>query len=441
MTTVSLPSTLSLFRPAFDSLCNRILSQDQDAVFYALFVQLIQHLREHPLFKEVISQQENVLKDKRKELMRASLDAVEHHWKKLWQYHKRSYQHRKALVRIKRIVTAPCTIESSPLYPRMMFKMWEFRFSSPFFRSLEESSLVFRKIQSDMRFSRISAKSISPQHSSLIHKNISLNNRSRKNKKRQLYVKTFSPSTTKSPRRRTFRAEPISSLFSPLMQEMDQKFSLPGKNNHEKRLRIQMMAELHFSFCWERLHFLEKCCHMPISSLPLLRCLGKWEVIRKRAWKAAFERCERETLMQASMSLKQKMQSSTQMDAFLSVEHQIYRQDYEKLLGILKNHVHSHLLTFENTELEEAPVSTPDAAETALPGTYKEKVVIERAVKYWKIHPRANYHEVFTNYLSNCLPMLRLGRSRWEQVVRKCKLDPRPKNQKTRGPGKKTRKK
>lgn len=74
-----------------------------------------------------------------------------------------------------------------------------------------------------------------------------------------------------------------------------------------------------------------------------------------------------------------------------------------------------------------------------MPGTLPGNFVVRISKDYWKSHPLAKRDEVFDHYECNCPAQLLLGRERWEQLVRKHKLDPRSeKDKKKRGLGKKT---
>jgi hypothetical protein len=124
--TVILPQDIKLFRQAFDETCNRILLSQENGAFYALLVQLTTSLRDHSILKDTIYQIENAFSKRQKEMCEAALDVLEYHWKKLWQYHRHSYRHRKKLANIKKIITSPNAISYSPLYSRIISSMWEF---------------------------------------------------------------------------------------------------------------------------------------------------------------------------------------------------------------------------------------------------------------------------------------------------------------------------
>ena len=196
-----------------------------------------------------------------------------------------------------------------------------------------------------------------------------------------------------------------------------------------------MMAETDFKFCWDRLQALEHCCNVQ-SELPRLqRYPGKWDLIREKAWHTAWHRCKQEALQCALRAFRQKLssRSNDSIETFVSCEMQIHRRDYESFLRSLKNHVHAYLPV-----VEKAVIDTDKSAGLSLPGTLKGNFVIDLAQKFWKINPNGNHDEGFAYYQTHCPYNKQLGEERWKQLVRKHKLDPRPKKAKVRSIGKKT---
>jgi hypothetical protein len=431
--TIFLPQDPILFLKAFEETCDRILQSNLDEVFYALLVQLISQMRENSLFKNIISQVEAELLKKQIEHSKISLDFHEYNWKKLWQYHRRSYQHRRELVRIKRIITCPRETSSSPLHIRLGFAMREFRYHSPFFYFVHEAPALFRKAQSDMVLGVTFAQYFSSSGERKSRKIIPL--KLKKKDKRANMLKKILAKTPKPSKQNIRGAEPTPSLLSPLAQDLEHKFGIPGQNNDQKRRNMKTLAETDFRFCWERLQSLEQCYNVQSKFPPLKRYLGRWNLIREKAWNTAWERCEQEALQLAHMAFRQKLspKSNDSIDAFLSSERQIYRRDYEGYLCSLKYHVHIYLRRFENLEMK-----TVGTSEHALPGTLKGNFVIDLALKFWKTSPFGKRDEPFEYYQCNCPPQLQLRRDRWDQIIRKNKLDPRPKKEQKRGRGKKT---
>lgn len=436
--TIYLPYNVNLFRRAFDETCDRILRSEQDAIFYALFVQFVVILREHPLLKDCIAQLEVESAKRKKELNEASLEALEDRWKRLWKYHRKSLKHRKQLVDIKRIVTAPNVISYSPLYHRILFSMWEFCYFSPLFRFMNEAPVIARRAFSEIRFGCLHSKQYSSLKEMIFVRKGALSTLTKRNGKDALYTKILK--TVTGPKLSQYFKWPVerlpTALFSQKLEEIEQKFLFIGQNNDEKRLNMQIMAETSFVFCWDKIRFLEKCYTME-DNFPFQKPIkGKWVVIRKLAWQIALKRCEIEVLLGTKMAWGQKLSSepsSSTVDAFLMCEHQIHRRDYEKYLRSLVNHVHALLFRVETMEQK---VGTNPRHE--LPGTQKESFVIDLASKYWKAYPQAKYDDVFVDYSINCPATKLLSRPRWEQIIRKHKLDPRSKDAKKRGPGKKT---
>lgn len=423
--TIYLPEGVGLFRQAFDETCDRILGTEKDPAFYALSVELIQGLRGHPLLKEYLHWLEVDSAKRKQESSIAELEALEDSWLKLWKYHCHSLKHRKQLVRIKRMVTAPNAIESSPLYSRILFSMAEFRYHSPFFRFMNEAPRLFRTAQSESHLASIRLDCSYPSREGYFAKRkIALSKLRRGDKRRGLHSKIFDPGLPEntSPLKRS--AECVyAALFSPKVDEIERKSAKFGRNEYEKRQNIQILAETSAFFCWERLCFLEKY-FLSNGAFPVLSSFkGRWAKVREPAWKSSKERSEIETILWGRLLPGQSP----------SIEHQIHRKDIEKYLGSLKAHIHAQLFKIESMrhKAEENPLLD-------LPGTQKEDFVIDLAPRFWKENPLGNRDSAFSHYCAKCpFPKL-LKRDRWEQIVRERHLDPRPKESKKRGPGKKT---
>lgn len=431
--TIFLPQAPPLFRKAFDDACDRIFESNHDEVFYALLVQLIGQIREHPFFKDIISQIETEFLSKKLEFSKASLDYHEYNWKQLWQYHRRNYRLRKELARIKRIVTCPREILSSALHIRICFAMLYFRNQSPFFRFINDACLLFRKAQSDMRIGVTLTHHASQSRGKMAKNCVSLKfKRGDKLSKIPKAILTFGK---QDPRPFRSRPEPISSLFSRSTQDLQHKFGIPGQNNDQKRRNMEIMAETNFRCCWERHLNLEQCYKVSPKFPSRQNYLAKWSTIRDKAWEAAWKRCEEEEVQFAHMAFRQNLSTSSNdsVAAFLPIERQIHRKDYESFLRSLKNHVHAYLPSIEN-EVK----SVGEASELTLSGTLKGNFVTKLALEFWKKYPIGKRDDAFEYYLCKCPHELLLGRDRWDQIIRKSKLDPRPTKERKRGPGKKT---
>jgi hypothetical protein len=214
-----------------------------------------------------------------------------------------------------------------------------------------------------------------------------------------------------------------------------QRCFIQGQNDHEKRLNMQMRAEINSVFCWDRISFLHQCYSVHEDYPPLKPLKGRWASVRAEAWRLAKNRCEIEVLLGAKIAFNQKLSLDprSSIDSFLICKHQIHRKDYEAYLCSLKNHIHSQLFKTENVKKE-----VQGDCKLALPGTQREWFVKDLAVQSWKANPCANCQQSYEYYQLRCPPKKLLGRERWEQIVRKYKLDPRKPNEKIRGRGKKT---
>ena len=148
--TIYLPKEIGLFRQAFDSAYDRILNNKNDVTFYALSVELITRLQEHPLFSDYIHGLETESSQRKHEFSNAALTALENCWMKLWKYHCHTLKYRKQLVCIKRIVTIPRAFLSASLYRRILSGMWGFRRNYSLCRFISESPRFFQKAQSEL---------------------------------------------------------------------------------------------------------------------------------------------------------------------------------------------------------------------------------------------------------------------------------------------------
>lgn len=224
-------------------------------------------------------------------------------------------------------------------------------------------------------------------------------------------------------------------LTLPSTKEIYQKFSIPGHNKNEKRRNMQILADANPAFCWERIQFLHRCYTFNDKiSLPNQK-KGKWNSIRKAAWKRALNISEAQVLLGAKMVLRQKLLPDycANMEAFLIPEHQIHRKDFQNYLQAFQHHIHNHLLKLESLQhkVEEHCLYT-------LPGTQKEQFVIDLCTDYWKQNPLAKHDEVYQYYLLKCPSNKILSESSLKRIIRKRKLDPRPPGSKKRGKGEKT---
>ncbi|MBS0620835.1 MAG: hypothetical protein JSS61_05205 [Verrucomicrobia bacterium] len=433
--TIFLPSDPALFRQAFDASCDRILGCDQDATFYILFTQLALHLREHPLFKDYLLGLEAESAKRKEEFSTAALEALEENWNALWKYHRHSFKHRKELVGIKRMVTAPREISYSPLYHRVLFRLFEFRYFSPVCRFMEMAPRLFLSAQSALRFAYLQFEHFYPSEKNYFaERKAAPLKLSKRDKLRNLHKKMFDPGANKAPFKRS--AEPLHPVYFYLKTvQIKKSFFTPGQNDQGKRRNMQSVAETDPTFCWERIRFLQEC-HIFNEAIPAFTPLaGWWASIREDAWESAQKKCELETLLGAKVALMRKLspQPCSAIDSFLLCEHQIHRRDYEKYLQSLKNHICDQLFKIENSL--QITSKNPGAE---LPGTQKEWFVIDLATQFWKANPLGKRDDAYGYYLLKCHSKRLLSRHRWEQIVRERKLDPRPPSVKKRGPGKKT---
>ncbi len=436
--TICLPNTLSSFRSAFDEACDRILKSKEDNLFYTLLVQLTNSIQSHPLMKAYIQELENELTKQKEELSKASLEALEDSWSRLWKYHPHGLKQKKQLVRIKQMVTAPYEISCSSIYYRILYALNEFRYCSVLLRLIDLSPKLFRTVNSELRCKLAQLDYRYPlRELYFTQRRITLYKLSKKNKLHLFYenIINHSPSETTTPSCKIIKHIELDHFFSPKIAEIERKSSIPGRNSHEKRLNMQITAETSSIFCWERIQFLNRCYTINETSLPLKPSKGSWKKVRETSWQSTSERCDIEVLLGAKMALGQKLSPDLLclVDSFLNCKHQVHRGDYERYLRSFKIHIHNQLYNIENIKQ-----SHNEDSQFPLPGTLKGNWVIDHAPKYWKNHPSANQQDVFDDYRLRCPFKLRLSRTRWEQILRKHNLDPRPKASKKRGKGKKT---
>ncbi|HEY4831078.1 MAG TPA: hypothetical protein VIH61_00740 [Waddliaceae bacterium] len=445
--TIYLPDNIQSFRQAFNETCDRILRSEHDETFFKLVINLTAILKGHFLTKDYFEKFENEYSKSRQEYIAMASNILEYNWKKLWQYHRHHYDHRKQLVSIRRIVTAPNAMESPPLYPRALSNMWQFRYSSPFFRCIVEARFLFRTAQSQVNLWPFLGKQFCTDKDQVIKQIKVAVVKLKKNdrKKDKIYqlsagikqketIPDKVPTTKKKASTLLKRSiEPLSSLYSPQATRLEQKFGIHGRNSDEKRRHMLSRAETDPFFCLERFRFLEQCLNAPSCLPPLQRPIKRKKKIDQKMWISAFERCEREALWYAKAAFLQQNTSNQHMDAFVSCEYEIRRKDFEKYLSALKNHIHAYLYQIEkNTQ------NVDDDPSLALPGTLKEDFVKKIGRKYWKNHPQAKLEDAFLFYQCECPLKFQLKWDRWYQIIREYKIDPRERKDKVRSCGKKT---
>lgn len=230
-------------------------------------------------------------------------------------------------------------------------------------------------------------------------------------------------------------------LVSKKRMDLIAKTSIQGNNALEKRRTMRALAAIYPSFCWSRMKFFLSCWNFNETiSLPQ-PSKGSWEEIGRTAWNAMWSACDKMVLLGAKMDFNNGLDDPDHHPSpFVNAEHQIIRKDNEEYLAALKQHLWNHLLQLEQTFAEqkiEAEAKEKNPLLT-LPGTQRDSFAIELAIKCWKKNPAAKYSEVYEDYLVNCPAGRRLAHSTWERVISKAKIDPRPKDAKVRGEGKKT---
>lgn len=438
--TIYLPDNISNFRQAFNEICDRILSSEYDETFFKLMLDLIVILKKHSLTKGYFKNFKNEYSKWQQEYIAIASNVLEYNWKKLWQYHRHRYNHRKQLIRIKRIVAGPFAMEFSPLYPRAICTMGQFRHFSPFFRCIVEARFLFRASQSQINSWAFLGKQFRTTIDQISNHRKATIIKPKKNdwKKDKIYaifttIKRKNLILNDIQKYFKINAEPFTSLFSPQAKILEQKFGIPGCNNDEKRRNMLIRAETDSFYCLERFRFLEQCLNAPNCLQPVQYFAKLKKKIDPKIWMSAFERCEREALWYAKAAYLQRSTSNQHMDAFVSYDYAIRRRDFEKYLSALKNHVHTYLYQIDNQKQE-----PKDSPLMVLPGTQSANFVIDLAKKFWKTSPTAIYDEVYSDYLTKCPSSKLLSRPSWERIVRERKLDPRQSTQKKRRKGKKT---
>ncbi len=225
-------------------------------------------------------------------------------------------------------------------------------------------------------------------------------------------------------------------LAASLNLPLPNPFYQPGLKDLYKQEQMQRLAVLDASFCLDRLLFLRQMGDLK-SDLPEMQYpRGKWAHIRLHVWDASAAICERNLHLIAQRSLVSKFALPPQpsLDPMLPIEYQIHRADYEEYFRSWQNHVHTKLMGIE------AKLSQ-DTGKSKLVETQRESFAIEITELYWKENPTDNYDQVYDYYVLECPKDFRgkkkvLSRTQWERIVRKHRLDPRPKKEKVRGKGK-----
>lgn len=329
--TIYLPDNISSFRQAFNETWDRILRSEYDETFFKLILDLTAILKKHSLTKDYFSSFEQEYSKWQQEYIAMASNILEYNWKKLWQYHRHRYKHRKHLLRIKRIVTAPNAIEFSPLYPRAICTMGHFRHFSPFFRCIVEARLLFRTAQSQInswpflgkQFCTVKDQVI--KHIKVTVVKLKKNDRKKDKiyqlsigiKQKEMILDKVATTRKKSSILLKKSIEPLSSLYSPQAATFEQKFGIPRRNSDEKRRNMLIRAEINPFFCLERFRFIEQCLNAPNIIQPIQRVAKLKTEINREMWFAAFDRCEREALCYAKAAFLQKNTSNQHMDTFV----------------------------------------------------------------------------------------------------------------------------
>lgn len=239
-----------------------------------------------------------------------------------------------------------------------------------------------------------------------------------------------------------FCSTPINQyLVSKKPMDLIVKASIQGDNVLEKRSTMRALADVNPLFCWIRMKFFLNCWNFnEIVSLPQ-PSKGLWEEIGRTAWNAMWGACDKMVFHGVRMEFNNSLNNPDhQPSPFVSAEHQIIRQDHEEYLAALMQHLWNHLLQLEQV-LAEQKIEGAREEENPLfdlPGTQKEDFVVDLAPKFWKANPLGKRDAAYAYYCGHCPFSKILGRDRWDQIVRERKLDPRPKEARKRGPGKKT---
>lgn len=439
--TIFLPTDPVLFRQAFDAACGRILRSEQDIAFYALYVELTSRLQEHSHFKDYLLGLEDESGIKRKEFGLAALEALEDSWMKLWKYHRHSLKHRKQLISIRRMVTAPHEITFSSLYLRILFRLWEFRYFSPFCRFIDKAPRLFRSAQSALHFASIQFDHFYPPGKEYFaERKVAPLKFSKKDRRWGLHKRIFDPRANKTPFKRL--AEQIhSNYFCSKTEQIEKIFSIPGQNNYEKRRNMQIMAETDPAFCWERIRFLQQCYALNGAGPPRNPSKGRWKSVRENAWKLTEEKCELETLLGAKIAFVQKQspEPCSSIDSFLMCEHQIHRKDYEKFLQFLKNHIHTQSLRIQDAQTTLQTTKTPPQLERLTEAensrVERESFVIDHAKNYRSRFPFATHNDIFSAYKKECPRNLAYALTKWKKIIKDNQLDPRTPEEKKKSAG------
>ncbi|HEY4832021.1 MAG TPA: hypothetical protein VIH61_05615 [Waddliaceae bacterium] len=131
--TIYLPAQITSFREAFDDACRRIVSATQDQIFYVLCIELTEILRQHPLIVSYISEIENKMETLDREFSFAALQTFEEEWLFLWRMHAKYGAVRKALIRIRHLITKPYSISCTPIFHQINFDLLHVRSDLPQF--------------------------------------------------------------------------------------------------------------------------------------------------------------------------------------------------------------------------------------------------------------------------------------------------------------------
>jgi hypothetical protein len=244
----------------------------------------------------------------------------------------------------------------------------------------------------------------------------------------------------------SFRGTPENGyLVSNKRLDLMTKASISGNDVFEKRSTMRAGAAIDPSFCWSRMKFFLNCWQFNEEvSLPQ-RAKGSWEETGRTAWNAMWSACDKMVYLSTKMDLDNALSDPRhQPSPFINAEHQIIRKDYEEYLAALKQHLWNHLLELEQTLAEQnASVATEEEENPflELPGTQNKDFVIDLAHKFWTKDPLGKRDAAYEYYCAHCPFSKILQRDRWDQIVRKRKLDHRPREARKRGPGKKTCKK
>lgn len=233
-------------------------------------------------------------------------------------------------------------------------------------------------------------------------------------------------------------------LVSDKRMDLMTKASIPGNDVFEKRSTMRALAAIDPFFCWDRMKFFLNCWQFNEKVTLPQRAKSSWEETGRTAWNAMWTACDKMVFLSAKTDLNNALSDPRhQPSPFINAEHQIIRKDYEEYLAALKQHLWNHLLQLEQTLAEQKAAAAVEEENPLLelPGTQKKDFVIDLARKFWKDNPLGKRDDAYEYYCAHCPFPKILKRDRWDQIIRKCKLDPRPREVQKRGPGKKTCKK